>query len=392
MYESFYGMKERPFALTPDPAFLFLSANHSIALSMLEYSLMGQAGFTVITGEIGSGKTTLIREFLKRADRTINVGVISNTHIAFGDLLQWVLLAFGIHSETGDKPSRYQTFVRYLMEQYRVGRRTILIVDEAQNLSIEALEELRLLSNVNAEKDQLLQMILMGQPELFENLRRQELRQFVQRISVHYHLAPLTYTETRGYILHRLHVAGADSNLFDSYAIGAIFYFAGGIPRLINSICDMALVYGFAAGRRTISIDIILLVVRDKEKGGLLLLPKPSGKISREALIAETQRAFGEEDYSLAAGQSEMGGTPNERPKTSVTAPSPDLSEAIPESAPYAAQETQAVRAGDGPDVRSDGRLTRPIVPSYLEQERSPTRTYAPTKRGRRLRWMPWLP
>jgi hypothetical protein len=306
-------------------------------------------------------------------------------------LLQWVLLAFGIHAEMGDKPSRYEAFVRYLLEQYRVGRRTILVVDEAQNLSIEALEELRLLSNVNTDKWQLLQMILMGQPELLENLKRPELRQFVQRISVHYHLAPLTYTETRDYILHRLHVAGADSNLFDGYAIGAIFHFAGGIPRLINSICDMALVYGFAAGRRTINIDIILLVVRDKERGGLLLLPKPSGEISRETLIAETQRAFGEEKSNLAARQPEMDRTPSERPKTSATAPSPDLSEAIPGSAPSVAQGTQAVRAGDGPDVRSDGRLTRPIMPSYLEQEGPPTQTYEPAKRGRRLGWVPWL-
>jgi general secretion pathway protein A len=312
MYESFYGMNKRPFALTPDPAFLFLSAKHSLALSMLEYSLTGQAGFTVVTGEIGSGKTTLIREFLKRADRMTNVGLISNTHTAFGDLLQWVLLAFDIRTEAADKPSRYQAFLRYLIEKHRAGKRTVLIVDEAQNLSVDALEELRLLSNVNADKDQLLQMILMGQPELLENLRRPELRQFAQRISVHCHLSPLTYAETRGYILHRLRVAGADPSLFDSHAIFLIYYFAGGIPRLINSICDMALVYGFAEGRRAIDIDMILAVVCDKEKSALLLLPRSMSGTSRESLIAEIERAFGQEDRSAAAGQAELDAAPIE--------------------------------------------------------------------------------
>jgi len=367
MYESFYGMRERPFA--------------------------GQAGFTVVTGEIGSGKTTLIREFLKRADRTTNLGVISNTHIAFGDLLQWVLLAFGMPSEGGDKATRYQTFLRYLIEQYGAGKRTVLIVDEAQNLSIESLEELRLLSNVNADKDQLLQMILVGQPELLENLKRPELRQFAQRISVHYHLSPLTGTETRAYIRHRLAVAGADPGLFDREAVSAISYFSGGVPRLINSICDMALVYGFAAGRHAISIDTILAVVRDKERSSLLILPRSSRDISREALIAEIDRAFGEEKDG--AGEEAAASSPavpvESLPKAAEPPPTP--------ARPRQGSEARAVSGSPVRPARPDGRVElgrdpkvmMPIMPSYLEGDGKVGAKTASAKRGGRSRWWLWL-
>lgn len=298
MYEAFYHLKERPFALTPDPAFLFLSAKHSLALSMLEYSLTGQAGFTVVTGEIGSGKTTLIREFMNRTDQLTNLGVISNTHPDFGDVLQWVLMAFSVKAEGADKPSRYQAFVRYLIDQYGAGKKTVLVIDEAQNLSMEMLEEIRLLSNVNADKDQLLQLILVGQPELLEKLRRPELKQFAQRISVHYHLTPLTYLETRDYIHHRLRVAGGRVELFEKMAIAAAYYFAGGIPRVTNSICDMALVYGFAENKQSIDIDTILAVVRDKEKGALLELAKTSDGVTRDDLIEQSRQAWALEDLA----------------------------------------------------------------------------------------------
>lgn len=296
MYESFYGLSERPFALTPDPSFLFLSPKHALALSMLEYSVTGQAGFTVVTGEIGSGKTTLIRQFLRRVSPACNLGVISNTHEAFGDLLQWVLYAFAQDVAAPDKAGRYQQFVQYLIAQYGLGKQTVLIVDEAQNLSIETLEELRLLSNVNADKDQLIQMILVGQPELLEKLRRPELKQFAQRISVHYHLQALSYPETRDYIRHRLRTAGAKRAIFDRLAIGAIYYFSGGVPRLINSICDMALVYGFAQGEHNIDIDTILSVVKDREGGTLLALPNSTAHLDRDQLTGKILQELHTED------------------------------------------------------------------------------------------------
>ena len=209
MYEEFYGLNEKPFSLLPDPDFLFLSSKHSLALSMLEYSLAGQAGFCAITGEIGSGKTTLIRALLRRIDRDIRLGLISNTHSSHSDIAGWALSAFGRTPKGTTRAEIHQELMLFLIEEYGAGKRSVLIVDEAQNLTIQALEELRLLSNINADKDLLLQIILVGQPELLEKLRRPELCQFAQRISVSYHLAPLTCAETLHYITHRLRVAGA---------------------------------------------------------------------------------------------------------------------------------------------------------------------------------------
>ena len=300
MYEAFYGMTQRPFALKPDPAFLFMSRKHRFAFSMIEYALSGQAGFAVITGEIGSGKTTLIRHLLKRSPTDINYGIISNTHESFGSLLQWILTAFGISVRTDDLAERYEAFLNYLVAQYSAGRQTIIIVDEAQNLSIELLEELRLLSNINADEDQLLQMILVGQPELLEKLRRPELVQFAQRISVHHHLQPLSYSETKGYIRHRLHVAQADPQLFSEGAIKAVFHFTMGVPRLINSICDMACVYGYADGLPAIDVDTVLAVVHDKRQSGLLPLYNLAGRMGREelesAIEASVSASCAEED------------------------------------------------------------------------------------------------
>jgi type II secretory pathway predicted ATPase ExeA len=288
MYESHYGMKEKPFSLLPDPDFLYLSRKHATALSMLEYSLTGQAGFVVVTGEVGSGKTTLVRRFVRSGDRDTTFGIITNTHEALGNLLNWVLIAFGVRSEQREKSALHEALIEFLVRQFAAGKRTILIVDEAQNLSIETLEELRLLSNINTDKDELLQMVLVGQPELLEKLKRPELRQFAQRISANYHLAPLDYSETRAYIRHRLAVAGGAPALFSEPAIAAVHCCSGGVPRLINSICDMALVYGFAESRQEIDLETVLLVVQHKVEAGLGGLPDIA-KIPREAIRHSVQ-------------------------------------------------------------------------------------------------------
>lgn len=269
MYEAFYGLREKPFTLLPDPGFLYPSKKHQMALTLLEYGLMNQAGFTVISGDIGAGKTTLIRHLLDNMDRQLTVGMISNTHSSFGELLQWVLMAYGLEHANMDKVAMYQAFVDFIIEQYARNHRTVLIVDEAQNLSPEALEELRMLSNINADKDQALQVILVGQPELRDTLRRPDLIQFAQRVAVDYHLGPLSGKETPGYIRHRLEVAGGNPELFDEGACAAIHRFSGGVPRLINLLCDTALVYGYAEQLDTINEELVTEVAREKQEGGI---------------------------------------------------------------------------------------------------------------------------
>jgi general secretion pathway protein A len=269
MYETFYGFKEKPFSLLPDPAFLFLSKKHEAALTMLQYGLLNQAGFTVVTGEIGSGKTTLIRQLLEEVSNDITVGLVSNTHRTFGELLQWVLLAFGLEYRDKKKVELYQTLADFIVKEYSQNRRTVLIIDEAQNLDAEALEELRMLSNINADKNQILQLILVGQPGLRDTLKLPELHQFAQRIAVDYNLQPLNLEETWRYIRHRLTVAGGDPNLFDTKACAAVYYYASGTPRLINVLCDTALVFGFGEQKRKIDLDIVVRVAHEKQKGGI---------------------------------------------------------------------------------------------------------------------------
>ncbi len=269
MYESFFGFREKPFSLLPDPGFLYPSKKHSMALTMLQYGLMNQAGITVITGEVGSGKTTLIRKLLSEIDDDISTGLISNTHESFGDLLQWVSMAFDLDYKGKDKIALYDAFANYVIDEYAKSKRTVLIIDEAQNLSPSVLEELRMLSNINADKDQVMQLILVGQPELRETLQRQDLRQFAQRVSADYHLAPLLLSEAIAYIQHRLKVAGGNEDIFEVDACKIIWKYSGGIPRLINTICDTALVYAYAEQLKSVSRKLAAEVIVEKQKGGI---------------------------------------------------------------------------------------------------------------------------
>jgi len=272
MYEHFYGFRSKPFSLLPDPEFLYPSKKHRMALTLLEYGLMNQASFSVITGDIGTGKTTLIRKLLNQMERDVVVGLITNTHPSFGELLQWVLLAFNLECQVKDNVDMYKTFMDFLINQYAANRRTVLIIDEAQNLGPQALEELRMLSNVNSEKDLVLQVILVGQPGLRDNLRDPHLEQFAQRISVDYNLEPLSADEMREYIHHRLRTAGGSDELFDEEACEAVYRYSSGIPRLANLLCDTALVYGYAEQVRCINQRLIEDVVRDKQQSRILPL------------------------------------------------------------------------------------------------------------------------
>lgn len=270
MYEAFYGLKEKPFSIQPDPDFLFMGKRHSLAYTLLQYALQNRAGFTVICGDIGCGKTTLIRRLLNELGDDISVGLVTNTHPDLSDLTEWILLAFGLPYNRLTPVARYDGFQRFLVHEFGQGRRVVLIVDEAQNLSAPAMESLRMLSNINADKDQLLQVILVGQPQLRDLLKRPELQQFAQRVAADFFIPPLNSIEVGDYIAHRLKVAGRERQLFTPLATAKIAKAAHGIPRSINILADMALVYGFAAEERLIDVHTIDEVLKDRRQYGVL--------------------------------------------------------------------------------------------------------------------------
>ncbi|MDE2029138.1 MAG: AAA family ATPase [Alphaproteobacteria bacterium] len=286
MYESFYGLSGPPFSLLPDAGFLFMSRRHRRAVNLLDYGIAAQAGFIVMTGEVGAGKTTLIRRYLKNAGADVAVGVITNASPASGCLLDWVAMAYGFENEGLEGIRLHARFVDFLVKQYGSGKRAVLIVDEAQNLTPAMLEDLRMLSNVNNEKDQMLQIILVGQPELLETLKRPDLRQFVQRISAHCHIDPMTAAETAAYIRHRLGVVGGAADLFDDDACAAVHYFTGGVPRLINLLCDQAMLYAFSDDRPRIGSDLVVEVAADHGRAGLSAFRAPPA-LSRAGIKGE---------------------------------------------------------------------------------------------------------
>ncbi len=276
MYREHFGLQEKPFSLIPDPKFLHFSDKHKTAYSMLEYGLHEQTGITVITGEVGSGKTTLLRHLLSHINQQqLTIGLINNTHAGLGDLTQWIALAFDLPHQDKDKVALFRDIQEFLIGEWGKGKRTVLIVDEAQNMDAQTLEELRLFTNINADGDQLLQIILTGQPELQDMLQLPELAQIAQRVSVEYHINALGWQETANYIRHRLITASkpghekSASRIFDSVAMAVIFYFSGGVPRLINTLCDVALVHAYAAGLQTINYQIALEVVKGRKIGGV---------------------------------------------------------------------------------------------------------------------------
>ena len=282
MYESYYGLREKPFSILPDPDLIYWGESHRFAFAMLEFGVMNNAGFTVITGEIGCGKTTLVRYLLRQLDQHTAVGLISNTPQGKAGLLQWVMLSLSQPHEDS-YPTLYKRFEQFLYEQHSKGRRTILIVDEAQNLGVDALEELRMLSNVNADKDQFLQIILVGQPQLKDMLRTPQLLQFAQRVSSDFHLKPLVGNEVTQYINYRLKAVGSCCQLFSDEACQEIAEASGGVPRTINILCDTALIYGFAANVKQITSSIVTKVIENKQNYGvvqLTMLPSFDGQVS----------------------------------------------------------------------------------------------------------------
>ncbi|HEX9877811.1 MAG TPA: AAA family ATPase [Gammaproteobacteria bacterium] len=263
MYEKFYHLDRSPFSLLPDPAFLFLSRKHAMALTLLKYSLMSKHPFTVIAGEVGAGKTTLVNRLLDDLDDRHTVGLINFTDPGVTQLWPWILHAFGLGHSKRSVVEMYDDFLTFLCAGYERERTFVLIVDEAQNLGPTALENLRMLSNVNA-RETLLQLILVGQPEFCETLKRPDFRQLNQRISVFYRLNPLSKNETQAYIDHRLGVAGGRPGTFSAKAISLIWAESDGIARRINTLCDLALVYGFASNKPIIEGDLVSEMLADR--------------------------------------------------------------------------------------------------------------------------------
>ena len=249
MYLEHFQLTELPFRLSPDPAFLYLSKHHARAKAYMESTIWFTDGFVVITGEIGSGKTTLLETFLRELEKDVVVAQVAQTQVSPIEFLQAVLVQFGFTPFKMRKAELIATLNQFLVEQYAAGRKVLLIVDEAQNLSNRVLEEIRMLSGVETTKEKVLRIILAGQPELNEKLDAPELIQLMQRIRLRFHLTALTPEETQAYILHRLEVAGAHGRqLFDPETMAVIFRFTGGVPRLVNTLCDTALMIAFSAG------------------------------------------------------------------------------------------------------------------------------------------------
>jgi general secretion pathway protein A len=263
MYEEFYGLKDKPFQIVPNPEYLYLSSKHKNALTYLEYGVTESSGFVLLTGEIGSGKTTLIRYLLKQIESDMEVAVIFNTNVTSDELLSLIVQEFELGKEAGGKAKNLEILNRFLVGKYAEKKRVLLIIDEAQNLTDDGLEEVRMLSNVQSDDQILLQIMLVGQPELRARLKTAALAQFSQRIAVNYHLQALTAEETCRYIVFRLKKAGATSAIFTADAAMLIYRESGGIPRMINLICDSALIYGFADEIRTIDAQTIGSVIEE---------------------------------------------------------------------------------------------------------------------------------
>jgi general secretion pathway protein A len=265
MYEAFFGLTARPFQLSPDPSFYFASKQHRRAKAYLEYGVSRNEGFIVITGEIGAGKTMVLRSLIQGLDGSnVITGHLVTTQLGAEDTLRMVGAAFGFRVKDVPKSELLITLEAFLISQTSKGKRCLLIVDEAQNLTPRAVEELRMLSNFQFGNQALLQSFLVGQPEFREILQRPEMEQFRQRVAATCHIGPLDAEETRGYIEHRLRCAGSKGKpSFEPAAFEAIFKASGGIPRRINAVCDRLLLGGFLAGRTALAVADVDEVVRE---------------------------------------------------------------------------------------------------------------------------------
>ncbi len=312
MYESFYNLRTKPFALLPDSDFLYPGATHRAAYSILEYGLINEAPFLVLTGEPGMGKTSLLQKLISEHGENHSIGLVTNARYDIEHLLPWILLSLGLSQKQLDPVEAYHLFTEFLIQESKQHRRVILIIDEAQSLGAELLEELRLLSNLNDGKTLKLQIILSGQPDLHTLLQRIDMTQFAQRIVVDFHLEPLSETETAHCIRHRLKIAGGHPSVFTNKACALVHRLTRGTPRLINQVCDVALTYGFAEQARIITSKLVAQAAFDRSKGGIVPLA------AREELSA---LASAPEDAGEIDAVPVQSGSPQLWPES----PSPEL-------------------------------------------------------------------
>ncbi|MEO1253123.1 MAG: AAA family ATPase [Pseudomonadota bacterium] len=346
MYEQFFGLTEKPFSIQPDPSFLYWGRTHRLAYAMLEYGVLNHAGISVITGEVGCGKTTLIHRLLDQLADTHTVALISNIQEGRGDLLSWVLMGFGEPFAGKSHVELFSQLQDFFISEYGKGRRVVLVIDEAQNLSTDMLEELRMLSNINAGKDQLLQLILVGQPQLKDLLNQPELLQLAQRIGADFHLTPLTCEEVHAYIETRLAIAGCTRRIFTDRAMDFLAEQSRGVPRIINVIADTALVYAFSAEELVVGVDTIRNVIRDKSEFGVFGIA--SDKNAAAPLKPANPSAMDSFADAADAEKKRAGGG------STPSAPSPHV---------------------------RDGFDTRPhdVTPSHVEPHPAPRRIVAPS-------------
>jgi general secretion pathway protein A len=333
MYRSYYGLREKPFAITPDPGFLYLSANHREAFAHLLYGIDNHVGFIELTGEVGAGKTTVIRTLLDQLDREkYRTAIILNPCISSLGLMQSINREYALSADLADTAGLLEELNRFLLAENAAGRTVVLVIDEAQNLEPTVLEQVRLISNLETERDKLIQIVLVGQPELRPLLRRPELRQLGQRLAVSYHLRPMDFGDSRDYVSHRIEVAGGrDRELFTTGALRRIYRFSGGLPRLINLACDRALLAGYTRERTPVTARLATLAIADLRREEPRRLPR-FVPVLLVLAVSATLLAFA------------LGRTPQSQPAP-ATAPAADLGAALPRELGGETEEESARRA-----------------------------------------------
>lgn len=309
MYEKFFGFSEKPFNTSPDSRFFFSGSRHLEALNGLIYAIEERKGFVVITGDIGAGKTTICRTLINKLDRTAKVALITNTLLTPRELIAAILEEFKIEIKSGSKQKMLSQLNRYLLDQLAARINVVLIIDEAQNLSPRDLEEVRMLSNLETDREKLIQIILFGQPQLKDKLEHTRLEQFRQRIAFHYFIGPLQKEEAREYILHRLKfvtAVGAHSAVFPEESLELMYQHTRGIPRLINLFCDSALLSGYVQETRTITAQIVAEVARERELNRLpeytLATPCPYSPDSQTVDVLSATAHLGLHFTDISAG------------------------------------------------------------------------------------------
>ena len=305
MYEEYYGLAGKPFQLNPDPSFYFASRGHQRAMAYLEYGLHQSEGFIIITGDVGAGKTTLVRGLLQKLDpEKIVAGQLVSTQLEAEDVLRLVAAAFGLPNQTPEKADLLLALEMFLVSVAAKGQRVLLVVDEAQNLGTRALEELRMLSNFQIGEHSLLQSFLVGQPEFRETMRSPAMLQLRQRVLASYHLGPLDADETQAYIEHRLkHVDWKGNPSFQPDAFRAIYEFSGGVPRRINTLCDRIMLSGFLAGKADFSRSDVAEVTKEleEETGAIAAIPSEQPAMSGKNASATSGGGFAAQAALLEA-------------------------------------------------------------------------------------------